>query len=133
MDGMPIQDALPSGDAGCSGRPPAADGESFILPPPPADRSKTRHRSARNEEATPNHAPSQACALLGQSRQAPSISPPPNPPNLSLCTACRRKGAIFFFRSESLNLQHGGSLSIQESQSQLREASELVGKKRKCA
>jgi hypothetical protein len=96
---MLIQDALPSGDAGCSGQPPAADGESFILQPPPADRSKTRHRSARNEEATPNHAPSQACALLGQSRQAPSISPPPNPPSLSLCTACRRKGAIFFFVS----------------------------------
>jgi hypothetical protein len=44
---MPIH-ALPSGDAGCSGRPPAADGESFILPPPLAGRSKTRHRNARN-------------------------------------------------------------------------------------
>jgi len=41
---MPTSDAVPSGDAGWSWRPPLADGESFILFPPLADRS----RSARN-------------------------------------------------------------------------------------
>lgn len=84
--------------------------------------------------STPNHAPLQACALFGQSRQAPSLSAPPNPPNLSLCSDNRRKGAIFFlFRSESSNLHHGGSLLMQETQSQLWEASELAGKRWKCA
>jgi hypothetical protein len=69
---MPTSDAVPSGDPGWSWRPPLADGESFILFPPLADRS----RSARNGGGEGGREPKQLCrgpSLYTKSRAFPSM------------------------------------------------------------
>lgn len=133
---MPTSDAVPSGDAGWSWRPPLADGESFILfPPQPTDPGahemdgggKGRENRGKGPSLyTKSHAfPSMCARGSGLSSPAPSLAPPPNsaePP------AGRRKGTIFSIRGLKFTSRLEAVGRSKNTSSNSSEGFELAGK-----